>query len=160
MKIGEQWRKLKNLPVVCTLFNGTLTSTGAFLSIVFVMVVFVLMFFSSSKVALGDTALEAGAMLAQELKVPYEDIVEVRLIDFEDHEMGTRAAGFSNLFSVSGSYYNDEYVIYDAYFSRKNKENCVEVRYTEFDAYVLFNLKDPVETEEMYEKLLALTENN
>lgn len=158
MKFIKQWGNFKNLPIIRTLFNGTLSLTGSFLSVVFIIAVIFFMCFSLSSVTLGENSLEASALMVQSVEVPYDDIVEIELVDFDSHVMGERVSGFRSLFNISGSYINDEYGIYDVYFSKKNKENCVVIRYTKYDAYLVFNLKDSVQTEEMYNELLCLAD--
>lgn len=154
--IKKKWERFKNLPVICTLFNGTFSATGSFLSLIFVVTVIGFMCFSVSSIKLGENSLEASAMMVQPLEVPYDDIEEIRLIDYNAHVMGQRVSGFQSVFAISGSYTNDEYGIYDVFFSKRNKENYIMIRYSEYDAYLLFNLKDPVQTAQMYNELLEL----
>lgn len=160
MKIKKTWEKIKNLPVICMFFNGTFSPTGSFLSIFFVIAVILFMCLSSSKVKLGEDYIEVSATLVQPVKVSYEDITDIQLADLESHVMGERASGFQSLFAVSGSYVNDEYGIYDVFFSKQNKYNLIIIRYTEYDAYLVFNLKTPAQTEEMYNMLLERTNLN
>lgn len=155
--VKEKWESFKNLPVICTLFNGTFSAAGSVLSLIFVVAVIGVMCFSVSSIKLGEDRLEASAILVQPVEVPYDDIREIRLIDYNTHVMGQRVSGFQSVFAVSGSYTNDEYGIYDAFFSKQNKENCIVIRYSEYDAYLLFNLKDSLQTAQMYDKLLELT---
>lgn len=156
MKASKLTDKIRNIPFIRLMFNGTFSGSGTLLSILFVIAVFVFMTFSGSKITVSDDTLCASAVLVSPIEISMSDIDEVSLRNMNDFDMGERTRGFASLFTVSGSYINDEYDLYDVYFCRSNKENYIAIRYSDV-GWLLINEKSDDATQQLYEKLLSIT---
>lgn len=155
MKNGKLTDKIKQLPVLSLVLNGTLTGTGTVFSILFFLILAVIMLFSHTKIELGEDTLKASAVLVAPVEVRYEEIQEITLMDFDDFDLGVRSRGINNLFTLSGSYSNAEIGIYDLYLYKSNKDNLIVIRYQDM-LYLVINKKTAGETEKLMEQLEGL----
>lgn len=135
------------------LFTGTLTVKGSIISIVVFFAVVAVMLLSHSSVELGDESFKASAVFVAPVEIAYDSVDSVTLLDRDELDLGEKTSGFSNFFTIAGSYINDEYGLYDVYLDKSNDANCILVNYQKV-GYVVFSTGDPEETNSIYEELL------
>ena len=153
MKSGDLPEKAAGKPGLKKVFTGTFTAAGSLISIAVFAVMVAIMLLSRSSVELREDSVKASAVLVSPVEVSYEDIESVQLLNRDELALGEKTRGFSNLFTIAGSYVNEEYGIYDVYLSKANKVNCILIRYLDV-GYAVFNTGDPAETRQIYEELL------